>query len=101
MCSSTFLSVIKALDQIYKMQVRPHLDLCDVIYHISSPENFRNFDINLNFQMKALESIQYQAALAITGAWRGSSRAKLYEELGWESLQNRRWFRRLIDFYRS
>ena len=50
--------------------------------------------------MKALESIQYQAALAVTGAWRGSSRDKIYEELGWESLQNRRVFRRLTLFYK-
>ena len=29
--------------------------------------------INLNFRMRALESIQYQAALAITGAWKGTN----------------------------
>ena len=34
-----------------------------------------------------LESIQYNAALAITGAIRGSSREKVYQELGFESLQ--------------
>ena len=31
----------------------------------------------------------YNAALAITGAIRGSSREKLYQELGLESLQQR------------
>ena len=30
---SRFLQ-IKTLDQIYKMYVRPHLDFCDVIFHI-------------------------------------------------------------------
>ena len=40
--------------------------------------------------MEEIERIQYQAALAITGAWKDSSRVKLYEELGWESLSDRR-----------
>ena len=34
-----------------------------------------------------METIQYNAALAITGAIRGSSREKLYQELGFETLQ--------------
>ena len=37
--------------------------------------------------MQRLESTQYQAALAV-------------EELGWESLSDRRWFRRLCQFYK-
>ena len=44
--------------------------------------------------MEKLEQIQYSAALAITGAWRGTSREKLYDELGWESLNLRRWSKR-------
>ena len=43
--------------------------------------------------MNTLESIQYQAALGVTGAWKGTNRDKIYEELGWESLHNRRYFR--------
>ena len=50
--------------------------------------------------MEKLEQIHYSAALAITGAWRGTSREKLYDELGWESLNLRRWSRRLILFYK-
>ena len=38
----------------------------------------------LNSLMEKVERLQYQVALAITGAWNGSSRTKLYEELGWE-----------------
>ena len=41
---------------------------------------------NNSFHEK-LESIQYNAALAITSAIRGSSKEKLYQELGFESLQ--------------
>ncbi len=34
------------------------------------------------------------------GTWKGTSREKLYTELGWESLSSRRWSRRLILFYK-
>ena len=50
------------------------------------------------FQDK-LESIQYNACLAITGATRGISTEKIYQELGLESLKSRRWFRKLCHFY--
>ena len=40
--------------------------------------------MSLNSQMVKVEKIQYQSALAISGAWCGSSRSKLHEELGWE-----------------
>ena len=47
--------------------------------------------------MEKVERVQYQAALAFTGAWYGSSRTKLYEELGWESLSDRRRCRRVLQ----
>ena len=50
--------------------------------------------------MKKLESVQYSVALAVTGTWRGTSREKLYAELGWEPLSARRWSRRLTLFYK-
>ena len=34
-----------------------------------------------------LESVQFNASLAITGANRGTSKEKLYQELGLESLR--------------
>ena len=43
----------------------------------------------LSNQMEKLESIQYSTALAVTGAWKGTSREKLYAELGWETLNLR------------
>ena len=40
--------------------------------------------------MERVERIQYQAAVAITGAWQGSSRSKIYEELqSWRKLMKR------------
>ena len=50
--------------------------------------------------MEKLESVKYSAALAVTGAWRETSREKLYLDLGWESLSLRRWSRRLMLFYK-
>ena len=50
--------------------------------------------------MEKLESVLYSAALTVTGTWRGTSREKLYTELGWESLSSRRWSRCLTLFYK-
>ena len=50
--------------------------------------------------MEKLESLQAQAGLAVTGAWKGTNRDKINEELGWEPLHLRRWFRRLTVFYK-
>ena len=46
-----------------------------------------------------IERVQYNAALAITGAILGTSQQKIYNELALESLRFRRWFRRLCVFY--
>ena len=50
--------------------------------------------------MEKVERIQYQAAPAVTGAWQGSSRVKLYEELGWESLSERRMCKRVLQIHK-
>ena len=55
--------------------------------------------MNTSFHQN-IESIQYNAALAITGAVRGTSREKLYQELGFESLQQRRWYRKLCCLFK-
>ena len=62
---------------IFKSFVRPHLDYGDVTFD----QGYNN-----TFHQK-MESIQYNAALAITGAIKGSSRENLYQELGLKSLQ--------------
>ena len=69
------------LDQMYKLYVRPHLDYGDVVYH--------NQNSSL---MNKLESTQYAAALAVSGAWPGTSTDKLFA--------HRRWYRRLCLFYK-
>ena len=42
-----------------------------------------------------MESIQYNAYLAITGVIQGTSKERIYQELGLESLQLCRWYRKL------
>ena len=54
---------------------------------------------NASFSKK-IKSVQYNAALAITGAIKGSSREKLYQELGLEYLCRKRWARRLCLLYK-
>ena len=77
------------LKTIYKAFVRPHLDYGDVLYDQA---------FNASFHEK-LESIQYSAGLALTGAIRGTSKEKIYQELGLESPQIHRWYRKLCLFY--
>ena len=71
------------LHQMYKAFVRSHLDYCHVIYHLPPLLYQAPLGVSLNSLMEKVERVQYQAALAITGAWNGSSRTKHYEELGW------------------
>ena len=91
---------VHTLDQIYKMHVRSHLDFCDVIYHLPEIDSLFDCSYRLTRLMNQIERVQYQAALAITGTWQGTNTDKIYEELGWESLSNRRWFHRLVHFYK-
>ena len=91
---------LKTLDQMYKALVRSHLDYCDIIYHIPPVQNPPPRGLSLHTLMEKVERIQYQAALAITGAWKGSSRLKLYEELGWETLSDRRLSNRILQIHK-
>ena len=50
--------------------------------------------------MEKVERTQYQAGLAITGTWQGTNRSKLHEELGWETLSDRRWCRRILQIHK-
>ena len=78
---SSYVS-INTLDQMYKMFVRPHLDYCDVVYHIPPLQELGTSNFSLNYLMKSIEITQYQAACAVSGAWKGTNSIKLYEELG-------------------
>ena len=75
---------------IYNSFVRPHLDYGDIIF---------DEVYNAPFQQK-VESFQYHAALSITGAIPVTSKENLFEELGLEPLQHRRWCSKLCCFYK-
>ena len=74
-----------------KAFVRPYLDYGDILYDQA---------YNMSFHHK-LDSVQYNACLAITGAMRGTSKEKLYQKLDLESLQLRRWRRKLGMYYKT
>ena len=77
-----------SLVTIFKSFMRPHFGYGDIIYDRAYNTSFH----------QSVESFQYYAALTITGAVRGTSREKLYQELGFESLQQRRWYRKLCVY---
>ncbi len=74
------------------VQVRPNIDYGDVLYHRYDPEMPLGFTQNL-------EKRQYSAALAVSGVWKGTNRQRLNNELGWETLYSRKWYRRLCQFF--
>ena len=78
-----------SLVTLYKVFIRPHLDYTDIIYGNQNNMNICN----------QIESVQYSATLAITGAIRRSSKETLYQKLGFECLILRRWFRKICLFY--
>ena len=86
---SLFLSR-KTLLAIYKSFVRPNLDYADIIYDKPFNESFKT----------KIEMIQYLAALVITGTIKGTSRDRLYQENGLESLADRRWSCKIFLFYK-
>ena len=77
-----------ALITLYKAFVLTHIDYGYILYDQSH---------NAWFHQK-LEPFQCNVCLAIIGAIRVSSREKLYQELGFESLQQRRWCRKPGSF---
>ena len=67
----------KSLLKIYKAVLRPLVDYGDIIYDQLQNESFCDKS----------DSVQYKATLAITGAIQGTSREKLYQELGLQSFE--------------
>ena len=77
-----------ALLRIYKSFIRPHFDYADIIYDKPNNVPFKN----------KIENVQCRACIAITGSIQGTSRKRLYRELGLESLTDRLWIRKLVFF---
>ena len=68
---------------------------------INPPQKILTYDraYNTSFH-ENIESSQDNAALAILGAVRGTSREKLHQELDLQSLQQRRWYRKLCCLFK-
>ena len=79
-----------SLVTVYKAFVRSHLDYGDIIFEQAFHDSFH----------EKIESVQYDAALAITGIIRGISKEKLYQKQGFESLKSKSWFPKLSLFYK-
>ena len=61
---------------IYKVFVRPHLDNADIIFDKFFSDSFK----------QKMESVQYDADLEIARIIRTTSKKRLYQEAGFESL---------------
>ena len=76
---------------IYKSSARPHLEYGEIIHDQTFNEFFH----------QRIESVECNAAIAITGAIKCTSAESLYRELGLdESLRSKRWLRKLCLFYK-
>ena len=75
---------------IYRSFNRPHLNYSDIIYDQVYDASFHH----------KLDSFQYNAVLAITGAIGGTSKEKPYDQLGLETLEKRTWCRKLCYFFK-
>ena len=79
-----------SLERLYFAFIRPILEYGNIIW-----DNCTNQESDL------IESVQYEAARIVTGMRKGTSRLKLYNELGWDSLKERRKKQKLIFVYKS
>ena len=52
----------------------------------------------MRFFVRKIESVQYNAALAITEIIQGTSGGKLYKELGLETMKSRIWLQKMYYF---
>ena len=88
-----FLLDRNSLEIIYFSFVRPLLEYADVVW-----------DNCTDYEFKALEKIQLEAARMVTGARTGATKLvsfeNLYKETGWEKLEVRRSKHKLCLFYK-
>ena len=70
------------------MFICTRLDYGDVIYDQTTKASFSG----------KIKSVQYKAALAITGTIEGKSRVRLYHKLGLEKPSSKKWMRHLCHY---
>ena len=77
------------LEKLYITFIRPLLEYSDVLWDNCTAE-----------QSNELESIQTEAARIVTDATKLCNIAKLYNDLKWDTLSNRRQKHKLVLFYK-
>ena len=77
------------MEKIYFTFIRPILEYADIVW-----------DNCTQHQANELEKIQLEADRIVTGATNLVSTQKLYSELGWNKLSERRRFQKLHQFYK-
>ena len=79
----------KTLNQIYVSFLRPLLEYASVVW-----------DGCTLYEKENLEKIQLEAARIVTGLTRSVSLEKLYKEIGWLKLSERRKYQKLVTTYK-
>jgi hypothetical protein len=79
----------KSLDTMYKSFILPQLDYADVVWNNCSQKLSED-----------LESLQLDAIRTITGAVRGTSHQKLYNDSGYVTLKERRLRHKIIMYHK-
>ena len=77
------------IESIYLSMIRPVLEYGSILFDNCSLSD-----------EKCIENVQRRAAILCTGAMRRSNSALLMEEVGWDSLKNRRTISKLIFFFK-
>ena len=67
-----------------------HLNYADIVLDKSDNKSLKD----------CLDNIQHYAVIAVTRAMKGTSRERICNELGLESIADRRWYRKMTFFYK-
>ena len=76
------------MSNLYKCLIRPLLKYADVLWDGCSDN-----------ESDLIEHVQYQSAMVVTGAMRGTSRSRVLEDLAWEDMKTRRLVHKLILYF--
>ena len=79
----------KTLSNLYKCLIRPLLEYADVLWDGCSDN-----------ESHLIEHVQYQSAMVVMGAMRGTSRSRVLEDLAWEDMKTRRLVHKLILYFK-
>ena len=79
----------RSLQTMYFSFIRPILEYGNVIW-----------DNCFNYEKFEIDKIQIEAGRIVTGATKSCPKSNILEETGWDSLETRRYKRRMLTFYK-